>query len=221
MVRECGDRIRVLYMGRVVEIAPRDRIFDHAAHPYTQSLISAVPVPDPTAERARARLKLPGELPSALDPAAALRFLPSRKGMVGYNPTLQEVAPGHWVAEHDPLDAILAEHPRQPHTGKARAFARHTVQPRRQCHTAANAAKAKRDDADGHTETRPCFFLAKISKRLRQHPRTTPDVYARASRSDPHHVARCTGRPFCVALPRSASPHPCAAPVRTRPKSTA
>ena len=109
VVREISHRILVLYLGRAVELADRDTIYEHARHPYTKSLISAVPIPDPRRERARQRIKLPGELPSPLDPKAALRFMPSKlaAGEIGYVPRFEEVAPGHWVAEHDPLEEIL------------------------------------------------------------------------------------------------------------------
>jgi hypothetical protein len=72
-----------------------------------------VPIPDPKIEKSRSRLKIPGELPSPLNPRAALRFLPSklRAGEMTYIPKLQETTPGHWVAEHDPLDVILAGDP--------------------------------------------------------------------------------------------------------------
>ncbi len=109
VVREISHRILVLYLGRAVELADRDTIYEHAMHPYTKSLISAVPIPDPHVERTRKRIKLPGELPSPLDPKAALRFMPSKlaAGEFGYVPRFQEVEPGHWVAEHDSLEDIL------------------------------------------------------------------------------------------------------------------
>ncbi|MGV6848749.1 MAG: ABC transporter ATP-binding protein [Marinibacterium sp.] len=109
VVRSISNRIMVLYLGHVVEMADADTICAQPRHPYTQALISAVPIPDPVAERARVRTKLPGELPSPLDPKARLRFLPSRlaAGQNGYVPKLEQVAPGHWVAEHDPLEVIL------------------------------------------------------------------------------------------------------------------
>ena len=110
VVRDISHRVLVLYLGRAVEFAERDTIYDHAQHPYTKSLISAVPVPDPRIERTRQRIKLPGELPSPLDPGATLRFLPSKlaAGERNYVPKLQEVTPGHFVAEHDPLEQIMA-----------------------------------------------------------------------------------------------------------------
>ena len=110
VVREISHRILVLYLGRAVELADRDTIYGDARHPYTKSLISAVPIPDPRIERTRSRIKLPGELPSPLDPGAALRFLPTRlsAGERNYVPKLSEVGPGHFVAEHDPLETLLA-----------------------------------------------------------------------------------------------------------------
>ncbi|MCE0503861.1 oligopeptide ABC transporter ATP-binding protein OppD [Roseivivax sp. GX 12232] len=110
VVREISNRIMVLYLGRVVEMGDADTICTAPVHPYTRSLISAVPIPDPVAERERARIRLPGELPSPLDPRAALRFLPSKlaAGEEDYVPRLTEVAPGHMVAEHDALEDIMA-----------------------------------------------------------------------------------------------------------------
>ncbi|MEI4485793.1 ABC transporter ATP-binding protein [Frigidibacter sp. MR17.14] len=109
VVREISHRILVLYLGRVVEFADRNRIYESPLHPYTQALISAVPIPDPGVERSRTRLRLPGELPSPLTPGAQLRFLPSRRADTGYLPRLSEAAPGHYVAEHDSLETILAQ----------------------------------------------------------------------------------------------------------------
>ena len=111
VVREISHRVLVLYLGRAVEFAHRDSIYGNPLHPYTKSLISAVPVPDPRIERARERIKLPGELPSPLDPGATLRFLPSKlaAGDRNYVPKLTEAAPGHFVAEHDPLETILEQ----------------------------------------------------------------------------------------------------------------
>ena len=108
-VRDICDRILVIYLGRIVESGNSNTICSAPVHPYTQALISAVPVPDPTVERARKRLHLPGELPSPLDPKAGLRFLPSKLAAseVQYVPQLRQVAPGHFVAEHDSLDLIL------------------------------------------------------------------------------------------------------------------
>ncbi|MEJ8562046.1 ABC transporter ATP-binding protein [Yoonia sp. GPGPB17] len=108
VVRDISHRIMVLYLGRVIELTDRDTIYENPIHPYTRSLISAVPIPDPRIERTRQRLRLPGELPSPLDPGAGLRFLPSRRHKdPNYRPALQQVTPGHWVAEHDTVEDIV------------------------------------------------------------------------------------------------------------------
>ena len=109
VVLEISHRILVLYLGRIVELADRDAIYQNPIHPYTKALISAVPIPDPRIERQRKRIKIPGELPSPLDPGAALRFLPSKLqgGDRTYVPKLMQPEPGHFVAEHDSLEAIL------------------------------------------------------------------------------------------------------------------
>jgi len=107
VVRQVSHRVMVLYLGRVVEMADRDTIYRDARHPYTRALIRAVPVPDPKLERAKARLILTGDLPSPLDSRAQLTFMKSRMiddpDAVQYRPRLLEVAPGHLVAEHDPV----------------------------------------------------------------------------------------------------------------------
>jgi oligopeptide/dipeptide ABC transporter ATP-binding protein len=108
VVREICHRVMVLYLGRVVEMAPRDVLFATPRHPYTRALLSAVPSPDPVKERARERVKLVGDLPSPLDPRASLRFMKSRltESEPYYRPRLVEVTPGHVVAEHDPADGL-------------------------------------------------------------------------------------------------------------------
>ncbi|MEE2567678.1 ABC transporter ATP-binding protein [Hyphobacterium marinum] len=111
VVREVSHRVMVLYLGRIVEFADRGQIYDDARHPYTKALISAVPIPDPAVERARARVKLDGDLPSPMDPRAQLRFMKSKliddPDAEQYRPQLIEVSPGHWVAEHDPAEDVL------------------------------------------------------------------------------------------------------------------
>ena len=106
VVRQVSHRVMVLYLGRVVELASRDAIYEDARHPYTKALISAVMVPDPKAERAKERRLLTGELPSPLDTRSALMFLKSKRidnpDTEQYVPRLIEVTDGHFVAEHDP-----------------------------------------------------------------------------------------------------------------------
>jgi len=105
VVREISHRVMVLYMGRVMEQASRDRIYAQPQHPYTKALLSAAPIPDPKIERSRKRVKIVGEAPSPLDPKTAFRFLPSRlsvnAGEPVLPPALEEIEPGHFVSEFD------------------------------------------------------------------------------------------------------------------------
>ena len=100
VVRQVAHRVMVLYLGRVVELADRNTIYEDPRHPYTRALISAVPIPDPKAERAKARIPLPSDLPSPLDTRAPLTFLKSKviddPDAEQYRPKLLEVTRGHY-----------------------------------------------------------------------------------------------------------------------------
>jgi peptide/nickel transport system ATP-binding protein len=106
VVRHISDRVVVLYLGRVAEVAPADKLFAEPLHPYTRYLISAVPIPDAAMEKMRKRLPLQGEPPSALDPPSGCRFrtrCPIAKSICAeVVPPMIEHRPGHFSACHFP-----------------------------------------------------------------------------------------------------------------------
>jgi len=104
MVRHISDRTAVMYLGKVVELADRDELYLHPAHPYTQALLSAVPIPDPVKERERQRTILEGDVPSPANPPAGCRFHPRCPRTDNIckekEPEWREITTDHWVACH-------------------------------------------------------------------------------------------------------------------------
>jgi len=104
MVRHICDRVAVMYLGLIVELAERNELYEKYLHPYTKALLSAVPIPDPKKDRARQRIILSGDVPSPINPPTGCRFHP-RCPIAGEEcrievPVWREAAPGHWVACH-------------------------------------------------------------------------------------------------------------------------
>ncbi len=102
MVRHICDRVAVMYLGVIVELADRDDLYTNPLHPYTQALLSAVPIPDPKITRARQRTILEGDPPSPINPPSGCRFHPrcpiSTEQCQHEVPEWREVKPRHWVA---------------------------------------------------------------------------------------------------------------------------
>lgn len=104
MVRHIADRVAVMYLGRIVELAPRDEIYANPQHPYTQALLSAVPEPDPSIESTVERVILTGDVPSPSNPPKGCNFCTRCPQVMDIckqvEPVFQEIAPGQFAACH-------------------------------------------------------------------------------------------------------------------------
>lgn len=104
MVKHISDRVAVMYLGVMVELTTSSELYEHPAHPYTQALLSSIPIPDPDVEQARQRVILEGDVPSPINPPPGCRFKDrcrySSKRCGEETPQLRLVSPGHYAACH-------------------------------------------------------------------------------------------------------------------------
>lgn len=104
MVKHVSDRVAVMYLGTMVEIAPSEELYQNPVHPYSRALLSAIPLPDPDLSKERKRILLEGDVPSPVDPPLGCRFRDRCRYATPLcseqMPQLKQIAPGHYAACH-------------------------------------------------------------------------------------------------------------------------
>lgn len=104
MVKHISDRVGVMYLGKMVEMAPSYELYTNPKHPYTEALMSAIPLPDPETEKTKKRINIEGEIPSPINPKPGCRFASRCRYATDKcrqeTPELKEIAPEHFVACH-------------------------------------------------------------------------------------------------------------------------
>ncbi|QQO20603.1 ABC transporter ATP-binding protein [Bradyrhizobium diazoefficiens] len=126
VVRHISDRVAIMYLGRIVEIAPKQRVYEQPLHPYTQALLAAVPVPTRSSQARRARVVMQGEVPSPLNPPSGCHFHPrcpyAFEPCALRQPQLREVGPGQFAACH-----LYEQQAIESKTGGLTAASRQTI----------------------------------------------------------------------------------------------
>jgi oligopeptide/dipeptide ABC transporter ATP-binding protein len=144
VVRHVSNRIAVMYLGKLVELAPADELYERPIMPYTEALLSAVPIPDPDLSHERERIVLQGDVPSPINPPSGCRFHPRCRYMTDIcrevEPPLTDYGHGHFAACHHPLNVDKA------------TLAQVTVSRR---HTPADADERARPKDPGKEEAHP------------------------------------------------------------------
>jgi oligopeptide/dipeptide ABC transporter ATP-binding protein len=136
VVRHVSDRIAVMYLGKLVEVSPAEELYERPIMPYTEALLSAVPIPDPDLARARERIVLEGDVPSPINPPSGCRFHPrcryATQVCKEVEPPLADYGNGHLAACHHPLNvdaatlAAVAAAPESPAAAEEGALPRDT-----------------------------------------------------------------------------------------------